>query len=131
MGSVENQIRQNEYNLFKVNEQILHTGLDSKMFYDIMSDRYGYNYKTISRFIEGGVFTFHEQHNFNTALRTIRECGISIHQCVLFLEESFDMQNIIKFIDEYTKEELKKELNMKYHLGIVYNSINDKCNNNS
>ena len=120
---IETELIKNDCNAFKRNEDTLHLELDSDMFFRILEEDYGYDYKTISRFIEGGVFSLNEQHEFNIVIRKLkRERNIDITDSILFLEDSILLNHILKFIDDETQWVLKDELAKKYNI--------DKKNNN-
>ena len=123
---VEAELIKNEYNEFKKTEENLHNELDSLRFFDIMDTVYGYNYKIISRFIQGWVHSFNERHDFNIALRKIkRQYNIDIMDSILFMEETIMLNKIIKFIDDETEWVLKDELAEKYNLNKKINNIFD------
>jgi len=120
---IETELIKNDCKEFEKNENDLHLEIDSSRFYEILKDDYGYEYKTISRFIEGAVFSLNEQHEFNIVLRRMKiEHKIDITDSILFLEDSILLTNILKFIDDETEWVLKDELAKKYNI--------DKKNNN-
>ena len=105
---VETELIKNEYNEFKKNEDKLHLELDSDRFFHILEHDFEYDYQTISRYIEGGVFSFNEQHDFNIVLRKLkREYGVDIMDSILFLEESILLNHIVKYsLKKYLKIEI-------------------------
>ena len=121
---IETEIIKNDCNEFKKNEDSLHLDLDSDRFYLILERDYGYNYKTISRYIEGGVYSLNEQHEFNIVLRKLkREHNIDIKDSILYLEDSILMGHILKFIDDETEWALKDELAKMYNIDKNKNNI--------
>lgn len=121
---VETELIKNEYNEFKRNEDTLHLELDSDRFFRILDEDYGYDYKTISRFIEGGVFSLNEQHEFNIVLRKLkRGRNIDITDSILFMEDSILLTHILKFIDDETEWMLRDELSKRYNIDKKINNI--------
>jgi len=121
---IETELIKNDCKEFKKNEDNLHLEIDSASFYQILEDDYGYDYKTISRYIEGGVYSLNEQHEFNIVLRKLkRDHNIEITDSILFLEDSILMNNILKFIDDETEWTLKDELAKKYNINKKNNNI--------
>lgn len=121
---IETELIKNEYDEFKRNEDSLHRELDSDRFYAILESNYGYDYKTVSRLIEGGNYAINEQHEFNITLRRMkREHDIDISDSILFLEETILMNHILKFIDEETEWVLKDELSSKYNIDVSPNKL--------
>ena len=117
INMIETELIKNDYNSFKRNEELLHTELDSDNFFKILKDDHGFDYKSISRFIEGGVYSFNEQHDFNIVLRKLkRDNNIKITDSILFLEDCMLLTHILKFIDEETEWVLKNELSEQYKL---------------
>ena len=95
--------------------------LDSDRFFRLLKEEYGFDYKSISKFIEGGVYSFNEQHEFNIILRKMkRDKNISISESILFLEDGMLLNHILKFIDDETEWILKDELASRY--GIEQNN---------
>ena len=116
-NTVETELIKNEYNSFKKNEENIHNELDSDRFFDILKNQYGFEYKDISRFIEGGVYTYNEQHDFNIVLRKLKKNnGIKIYESILFLEDCMLLPHILKFIDDETEWLLKLELAKQFKI---------------
>ena len=114
---IETELIKNEYEEFKRTEDTLHQELDSARFFDIMETDFGYDYKTISRFIQGCSYTINEQHNFNIALRQLKKnYNIDISDSILFMEDTISLSNILKFIDDETEWILKDEMAKKYQI---------------
>jgi len=112
---IETEIIKHDYDTFKKNEDLLYSELDSNRFFEILENVYGYDYKTISKFIDGCSYNFNERHEFNIALRSLRKTyNISMVEAILYLEDSITMSNILKFIDDETEWVLKDELSNKY-----------------
>jgi len=121
---IETELIKHDCEEFKKNEDNLHLDIDNHNFYRILEEEYGYNYKTISRYIEGGVFSLNEQHEFNIVLRKLkREHNIDITDSILFLEDTILMNYILKFIDDETEWVLKDELAKKYNIDKKNNKI--------
>lgn len=121
---IETELIKNDCRAFERNEDFLHLDIDSSNFYHILEHEYGYDYKTISRYIEGGVYSLNEQHEFNIVLRKMgRKHNISITECILFLEDSILLSNILKFIDDETEWVLKDELAKKYNINKKNNKL--------
>lgn len=121
---VENEIIKNECRAFEQIENDLHHELDSDRFFSILEKEYGYDFKTISRYIQGGVYSFNEQHEFNIVLRRMkREHGIKISESVLFLEETILMNQILRFIDDETEWILRDEMEENYNISKKKNNI--------
>jgi len=118
---IETELIKRDYVTFEKNEDILHSEIDSDRFFQILKDDYGFEYEDISRFIEGGVYSFNEQHDFNIILRKLkRDNNISIRESILYLEDCMLLNHILKFIDDETEWILKDELSSKY--GIKQNN---------
>jgi len=114
---IETELIKNEYDEFKRNEDNIHRELDGDRFYQILEDVYGYTYETISKYIEGGVYTFNEQHEFNIVLRKMkRQHNIGISDSILFMEDTISLNHIMKFIDDETERTLKCEMSDKYSI---------------
>ena len=108
------------------NERQLNKELDSNTFFNIIDDMYGIDYKKISRLIDGEVFTFNERHSFNVALRKIKKnYGIDLGDMILYLEETINLNKILKFLDEETHWVLKQELAYKNNIDINNKNIYD------
>ena len=121
---IENELIKHDCNEFKRNEDSLHLELDSNSFFKLLETEYGYDYKTISKFIEGGVYTINEQQEFNIILRKIKtDHNIDITESILFLEDTILMGPILKFIDDETEWLLKDELSKRYNIDKKNNSI--------
>ena len=114
--NVETEIIKNEYATFKRNEEMLHQDIDVDTFFSIIADL-GYDYKTISSFMEGGIYESNEQQEFNIALRNMKYYfGIDISDSILYIEETIPLQNILRFIDEGTRSVLTEEMEEKYSM---------------
>jgi len=125
---IENEIRKNEIHNFEINENNLNNEIDSHKFFSILETQYGYSYTTISKYIDGCVYTFHEQQQFNITIRNMKDdYGVLISDTILFLEETMTLQAILKFIDDETKACLKNELSEKYFIKIEKNKLFDYC----
>jgi len=121
---IETELIKNDCSEFKRNEDALHLDLDSDRFFKLLEAKYGYDYKTISRYIEGGEYSPNEQHDFNIILRKLkRENGIDISDSILFLEDSILLSHVLKFIDDETEWALKEELARKYKINKKINDI--------
>lgn len=121
---IETELIKNDCKEFERNEDALHLELDSGRFYHILERDYGYDYKTISRYIEGGVYSVNEQHEFNIVLRRLkREHNIDITDSILFLEDTILMTHILKFIDDETEWTLKDELASRYKISKKSNKL--------
>ena len=121
---IETELIKNDCKEFERNEDALHLELDSGRFYQILERDYGYDYKTISRYIEGGVYSVNEQHEFNIVLRRLkREHNIDITDSILFLEDTILMSHILKFIDDETEWALKDELANRYNISKKSNKL--------
>ena len=125
---IEAELIKNECDEFERNENKLHCELDSGRFFQLLETEYGYDYKTVSRFIQGGVYTFNEQHEFNIALRKLkRNHDIHISDSILFLEDTMILNHILKFIDEETEWILTDELTDKCNMDKIANIFADLC----
>lgn len=114
---IETELIKNEYEEFKRTEDTLHYELDSGRFFNIMENVFGFDYKTISRFIQGSTYTINEQHTFNIALRQLkRKYNIDISDSILYMEDTISLSSILKFIDDETEWILKDELSKKSHI---------------
>ena len=114
---IETELIKNEYAEFKRTEDNLHTELDSGRFFHIIEADFGFDYRTISRFIQGCSYTINERHNFNIALRQLKKnYNIDISDSILFMEETISLGNILKFIDDETDWILKDEMAKKHHI---------------
>lgn len=114
-----------EYENFKKTEEGWNREIDEHFFFDVL-EKNGYDYTRISRIIDGGVFTFAEQHEFNIILRHIkRHDGIKLMDSVLYLEDTITLPKILRFIDGETEWELKDELADKYGIDKDISNIYD------
>lgn len=121
---IETELIKNDCDEFKRNEEALHQELDSARFFSIIKNHYGYEYDTISKYIQGGNYSFNEQHDFNITLRKMkREHDIDISDSIVFLEETINMNYILKFIDDETEWVLKNELSTKYNINMKPNKL--------
>lgn len=121
---IENEIVKNECREFEKIEDNLHKELDSDRFFHLLEHEYGYDFKTISKYIEGGIYSFNEQHDFNIVLRKLkREHGISIAESIIFLEETIMMNQILRFIDDETEWILRDEMEENYSISKKKNNI--------
>ncbi len=121
---VETELIKNDCEEFKKNESKLHLDLDSDKFFQIMKRDYGYEYNTISRFLEGGKYTPNEQQEFNIILRRMkRDHKIDIADSIMFLEDSILLSHILKFIDGETEWVLKEELMSRCNIGKSTNKL--------
>ena len=114
-----------EYDEFQKTEETWNNEIDSRAFFDIL-EKNGFDYKRISRLIDGGVYTFAEQHEFNIVLRRIkRNSKIKLIDSVLFLEDTIALQKILRFIDGETEWDLRDELAEKYNISKNISNIFD------
>ena len=121
---IETELIKTDCKEFMKNESMLHSEIDSCSFYHILYTEYGYDYTTISKYIEGGIFSINEQHEFNIVLRKLkRDHNIDIVDSILFLENSILLSHILKFIDDETEWLLKDELSTKYNISKKNNKI--------
>jgi len=121
---IETELIKTDCEEFKKNENLQHLEIDKCRFYHILYDSYGYDYNTISKYIEGGIFSINEQHEFNIVLRKLkRDHNIDVIDSILFLEDSILLNNILKFIDDETEWLLKDELAIKYNINKKNNKI--------
>lgn len=122
INMVETELIKNDYTTFKKNEENLHLSIDSNRFFEILENEFDISYSIISRYIDGGVFNFNEQHKFNIVLRRLKyEYNITILDSILYLEDCMDLQYILKFIDDETEWILRDELGKKYKIKIKSN----------
>ena len=118
-----------EYDEYKKIENDMAKNIDNDRFFVILEKSFGYNYEYMSRIIQGGVYSFHEQHDLNIAIRKLKsDFGIPISDTILFLEEeNIMLTRIMKFIDDETEWELAEELATKYNINKKSSNINDIC----
>jgi hypothetical protein len=125
---IETELIKNECEEFKRTEDTLHRELDSSRFFHIMETEFEFDYKTISRFIQGGVYTINEQHNFNIALRQLKRLyNIDISDSILFMEDTIYLSNILKFIDDETEWILTDELAKKFKIEDDIHNLYEIC----
>lgn len=115
--STDMSLIKNDFNEFRKIEDELFKTIDSSNFYDTMRSEFGYSYEDISRYIHAGIFTQYEQQKFNIALRTLKKLyGIYISDAIIYMEETMNLSNILKFMDDETVWVLKSELSKKFNI---------------
>jgi len=114
-----------EYDSFKKNEEIVAKSIDNSDFFGIMEE-YGFPYSRISRIVDGGVYSFDEQQEFNLTLQSIhKDRGISIIDCIVFIEDSIVLTKIMRVLDGDTKYMLKIALGEKFNINVPKSNIYD------
>jgi len=124
-------ILKREYDDFKKIENEMARELDTNTFFELLDDVFGYSYEDLSKYIQGGIYTFNEQQDVNIIFRMLKsDYNIPIYDAILFLEEeNIMMSRIIKFIDTETEAILQEELSKKYNISVTKSNINDICEN--
>jgi len=124
-------ILKREYDDFKKIENEMARELDTNTFFELLDDVFGYSYEDLSKYIQGGIYTFNEQQDINIIFRMLKsDYNIPIYDTILFLEEeNIMMSRIIKFIDTETEAILQEELSKKYNIAVTKSNINDICEN--
>jgi hypothetical protein len=123
---IEIELNKKENEVFRKIEDDLHEEIDSAKFFYLMDEKFGYNYKLITKFILGGIYTYNEQHEFNIALRKMKKIyDVEIMDSVLYLEKTMAIKNILSVIDGETEYLLKEELSSKYFISSGSNNIFD------
>jgi len=121
---IEFELNKKENEEFRKIEDNLHRELDSDKFFELMENKFGYDYKIITKYILGGSYTYNEQHEFNIALRKMKKLyNVDISDAILFLEETMALNSILRVIDGETEYLLKDEMSEKYYISSGTNNI--------
>ena len=91
----------------------------------VILERNGYSEDDLKKFFQEKQISSIAQNQFNYTLRRInKQCGISLIDMVIFLENSINkLKKILLTLDEETTHILKKELSDKYKIKITKNTL--------